>query len=69
MYPLQKYGKWQQQQIQSCDLVCRMPWPRVQNALTFWIFHNRRVKNIFMGTQRVSKDAEIYVDFKNMNFP
>jgi hypothetical protein len=38
---------------------------------TFWVMHNIRVKNLFftIWTSRVSKDAELYVDFKNINFP
>jgi hypothetical protein len=41
------------------------------NCLTFLVKHYIRVKIFFftMGTYWVSKDAEFYVEFKNVNLP
>jgi hypothetical protein len=38
---------------------------------TFWVMHYIRVKKFFftIWTSWVSKDAEFYVDFKNINIP
>jgi hypothetical protein len=41
------------------------------SVTTFWVMHNIRVQNFFftIWTSWVSKDAEFYVDFKNINLP
>ncbi len=52
----EKYWKWQQQRFQSSDLLSGHS-----------LYKSK--KNLFIGSYRVPKDTELYVELKNVYFP